>query len=354
MIPNMEDLLKLMVEVGASDLHITVGVPPVFRIDGRITRTDFDVLRPEDTKRLVYEILTETQMERFEREKELDFSFELEGISRYRVNVFWQRGNVASVIRAIPTKIRTIDELMLPKAVYDLCNLRRGLVLVTGITGSGKSTTLAAMIDYINSTRAEHIITIEDPIEFVHQHKKSIVNQREVYEDTRSFAEALKRALREDPDVILVGEMRDLETTSMAITAAETGHLVLSTLHTIDAPQTIDRIVDQYPPHQQQQVRVMLSGCLAGVLSQQLLPRATGKGRVAAVAVMINTPAIANLIREGKTAQIYSYIQSGGQYGMQTMDQALRDLVLKRLVRFEDALERAENKQEFKQLVGRA
>jgi twitching motility protein PilT len=354
MIPNMEDLLKLMVEVGASDLHITVGVPPVFRIDGRITRTDFDVLRPEDTKRLVYEILTETQIERFEREKELDFSFELEGISRYRVNVFWQRGNVASVIRAIPTKIRTIDELMLPKAVYDLCNLRRGLVLVTGITGSGKSTTLAAMIDYINSTRAEHIITIEDPIEFVHQHKKSIVNQREVYEDTRSFAEALKRALREDPDVILVGEMRDLETTSMAITAAETGHLVLSTLHTIDAPQTIDRIVDQYPPHQQQQVRVMLSGCLAGVLSQQLLPRATGKGRVAAVAVMINTPAIANLIREGKTAQIYSYIQSGGQYGMQTMDQALRDLVLKRLVRFEDALERAENKQEFKQLVGRA
>jgi twitching motility protein PilT len=354
MIPNMEDLLKLMVEVGASDLHITVGVPPVFRIDGRITRTDFDVLRPEDTKRLVYEILTETQMERFEREKELDFSFELEGISRYRVNVFWQRGNVASVIRAIPTKIKTIDELMLPKAVYDLCNLRRGLVLVTGITGSGKSTTLAAMIDYINSTRAEHIITIEDPIEFVHQHKKSIVNQREVYEDTRSFAEALKRALREDPDVILVGEMRDLETTSMAITAAETGHLVLSTLHTIDAPQTIDRIVDQYPPHQQQQVRVMLSGCLAGVLSQQLLPRATGKGRVAAVAVMINTPAIANLIREGKTAQIYSYIQSGGQYGMQTMDQALRDLVLKRLVRFEDALERAENKQEFKQLVGRA
>ena len=354
MIPKMEDLLKLMVELGASDLHITVGVPPVVRIDGRITRTDFDILRPEDTKRLVYEILTETQIERFEREKELDFSFELEGISRYRVNVFWQRGNVASVIRAIPTKIRTIDELMLPRAVYDLCNLRRGLVLVTGITGSGKSTTLAAMIDYINSTRAEHIITIEDPIEFVHQHKKSIVNQREVYEDTRSFAEALRRALREDPDVILVGEMRDLETTSMAITAAETGHLVFATLHTIDAPQTIDRIVDQYPPHQQQQVRIMLSGCLAGVLSQQLLPRATGKGRVAAVAVMINTPAIANLIREGKTAQIYSYIQSGGQYGMQTMDQALRDLVLKRLVRFEDALERAENKQEFKQLVGRA
>lgn len=351
--PSMEELLRLMVEVGASDLHITVGVPPVLRIDGRITRTDFDVLRSEDTKRLVYEILTENQIERFEREKELDFSFELEGISRYRVNVFWQRGNVASVIRAIPTKIRTIDELMLPKAVYDLCNLRRGLVLVTGITGSGKSTTLAAMIDYINSTRAEHIITIEDPIEFVHQHKKSIVNQREVYEDTRSFAEALKRALREDPDVILVGEMRDLETTSMAITAAETGHLVFATLHTIDAPQTIDRIIDQYPPHQQQQVRIMLSGCLAGVLSQQLLPRATGKGRVAAVAVMINTPAIANLIREGKTAQIYSYIQSGGQYGMQTMDQALRDLVLKRLVRFEDALERAENKQEFKQLVGR-
>ncbi len=346
------ELLKLTFERGASDLHLTVGIPPTLRIDGELTPTEYDPLTPADTHRLMYSLMDGRRQKIFEEENELDFSFSLSGYGRFRINVFKQRGNVASALRTIPTKILGVEELGLPPILLEFCKQPRGLFLVTGPTGHGKSTTLAAMIDYINGTRRQHIITIEDPIEYAHTHKSCIVNQREVFADTHSFAEALKRALREDPDVILVGEMRDFETISTAITAAETGHIVFATLHTNSAAEAIDRIIDVFPPHQQPQVRIQLANSLIGIATQQLLVRMGGKGRVPAVEVLVATPAIRNLIREGKTFQIFSAMQTGARYGMQTMDQALKDLYERRLISYEDALNRCHDREEFLRMLG--
>jgi len=358
---HIDDLLTEVVRRNASDLHICVGVPPILRIDGQLYRSNFQPATPKQTQRLIYEILTDEQIQRFESQLELDFSYALQDIARFRVNVYKERGSIAAAFRLIPRRIPTVRELELPSILEELATRPRGLILVTGPTGHGKSTTLAAMIDYINRTKSLHIITIEDPIEYLHQHKKSIVNQRELGEDTRSFPNALRAALRQDPDVILVGEMRDPETMAIAITAAETGHLVLSTVHTNSAAETIDRIIDVFPPNQQPQIRVQLSMNLIGVISQQLLPRAPGAprnpyggGRVAAVEIMIANPAIRNLIREGKTYQIPSMIQTGASEGMQTMDQALRDLYVKGLITYESALERAHNLEELKKLIAGA
>jgi twitching motility protein PilT len=298
-------------------------------------------------------MLTQKQREQFEENLELDISYQLPGKARFRVNVFQQRDALGAVMRRIPFEIKNLDELGLPPSVKELANLRRGLVLVTGITGSGKSTTLAGLVDIVNSERAEHIMTVEDPIEFLHKHKKAVVNQREIGSDTHGFAEALKHVLRQDPDVILVGEMRDLETISAALTAAETGHLVFGTLHTQDAPQSVDRVIDVFPPHQQQQIRVQLAGTLAGVVSQQLLPTADKKGRVVAAEVLIATPAVRNLIREGKTHQIYTSMQAGGKYGMQVMDQALGDLVKRGRITYEMGLERSHHVEEFNRIAGK-
>jgi twitching motility protein PilT len=310
-------------------------------------------LMPKDLQQIIYSMLTQKQRENFEEHLELDVSYSLPGKARFRVNVFQQRDSVGAVMRLIPYEIKSVDELGLPAATVEFARLRRGLVLVTGITGSGKSTTLAALIDHVNSTRHEHIMTVEDPIEFLHNHKKSVVNQREVGTDTYSFAEALKRVLRQDPDVILVGEMRDLETISTALTAAETGHLVFGTLHTQDAPQSVDRVIDVFPPHQQQQIRVQLAGSIAGVVSQQLIPTANGKGRAVAAEILVATPAVRNLVREGKTHQIYTSMQAGGKYGMQVMDQHLAELVKTNKVRYEVALERAHKIEEFNRMVGK-
>ncbi len=348
----MHDFLKMMIEKGASDLHITTGLPPTIRVDGRLTPLPFEPLSPNDTKKLCYSILTEAQKQRFEENKELDLSFGIKGLSRFRANIFMQRGAVAGAFRTIPFRVPTFEELGLPPVVKDLCKKPRGLILVTGPTGSGKSTTLAAMIDKINSERQEHIVTIEDPIEYLHPHKKCVVNQREVGSDTESFRKALKYILRQDPDVVLIGEMRDLETIEAALTVAETGHLVLATLHTNSAVQTINRIIDVFPPYQQPQVRAQLSFVLQGVISQLLIPRASGIGRVLAVEVLIPNAAVRNLIREEKIHMIYGQMQIGqAKYGMQTMNQSLFSLYLRREITLEDALGRSPEPDEFRQML---
>jgi twitching motility protein PilT len=334
---QMQELLKLAVESRASDLHITVGRPPILRISGQLVPMEFSPLNPEQTRQLAYSILTKEQREKFEKEMELDLSYTVAGLSRFRVNVYLQKDGVGMALRVIPTKIPAAQEINLPQVVCEFTKLRNGLVLVTGPTGSGKSTTLAVMVDLINQERSCHIMTIEDPIEFVHIHNKSMVNQRELFANTLSFNNALRHLLRQDPDVVLVGEMRDLETIAAAITIAETGHLVFATLHTLDAAQTVDRMVDVFPPYQQQQIRTMLAGSLKGVICQQLLPRKDGKGRVAAREILVVTPAISNLIREGKSFQIYSAIQTGGALGMVTMDQSVNRLLKEGLISYEVA-----------------
>lgn len=326
---TIEELLITAKENKASDVHITVGLPPKMRINGILVDMDYPRLLPPDTEAVISTMMSDKRLQQFEELGEIDFSYSIPQIGRYRVNVFHQRGSMAASIRLVSTKIPLPEELGIPKSVVDLYQKKRGLVLVTGPTGSGKSTTLASIIDRINSMREVHVITLEDPIEYLHNHKKAMVNQREVGLDTHSYSNALRAALREDPDVILVGEMRDLETISTAITAAETGHLVLSTLHTIGAASTIDRIVDVFPPHQQQQIRVQLSMVLESVISQQLIPTADKKSRVAAFEVMHSTPAIKNLIREAKSPQINSTIQTSKKLGMQTMDDAIFDLYMK-------------------------
>jgi len=352
--PHIDDLLRLMLQRGGSDLHLTVGSPPAIRQRGEIVPVeDMKPLTPRDTMEMIMSLLSEEQRRRFETELELDFAYSIPSVSRFRANVFQQRNSMGAVFRVIPIKIPTMDELGLPKVCRYLADRPRGLVLVTGPTGSGKSTTLAAMIDHINTTRAAHIITLEDPIEFMHRNKQSLVNQREIGEDTHSFAAALKRVLRQDPDVILVGEMRDLETISAAITAAETGHLVLATLHTTGGPETIDRVIDVFPPHQQQQVRMQLSNTLEGVLSQVLLRATDGRSRIMAMEIMLGIPAIANLIREGKTHQMETIIQGGAQLGMQTLDQHLKTLLSKGKVTYEECISKAKNPRELAALVGR-
>ena len=352
---HLNTLLAEMVSYGASDLHISAGLPPCIRIDGSLRPMEgYDTLTASETRRLVYGILAQRQREKFEEELELDTSHSVPNAGRFRLNVFLQKDSVGAVLRAIPFKIVPLEKLGVPAVVGDLANLPRGLVLVCGPTGSGKSTTLASVVDIVNTTRADHIMTVEDPIEFVHSSKRSVVNQREVGEDTRSFAAALKHVLRQDPDVILVGEMRDLETISTALTAAETGHLVFGTLHTQDAPQSIDRVIDVFPAHQQQQIRVQLAAALQAVVCQQLLPRLGGKGRGVACEVLIATPAIRNMIREGKVHQIYSAMQGGGKYGMQTMDQSLADLVRNSKISLEVALERCHHEDELRRLVSGA
>ncbi|MFA5975830.1 MAG: type IV pilus twitching motility protein PilT [Elusimicrobiota bacterium] len=336
------DVLKATVQKGGSDLHWVIGQPPMIRLDGELRpMTEFPVLTAEESKRLIYGFLSDEHRTRFEQDWELDFSVAVEGISRFRTNVLLQKNGIEAVMRVIPVHIPTPEELQLPPVVTDLANLPRGLVLVTGPTGSGKSTTLACLINLINQKQRKHILTIEDPIEFVYVNTNSVVRQREIGQQCHSFGEALRHALRQDPDVVMIGEMRDLETISAALTMAETGHLVFATLHTTDAAQTVDRIIDVFPAHQQQQVRAQLSSVLKGVVCQTLLPRVEGKGRVAAREVMIVTPAIANNIREGKTHQIYGAIDTGSRVGMVSLDRALADLVKKGLISIEDALSKA-------------
>jgi len=338
---NMLGLLRSMSEKNASDLHISANSPVQFRIDEKLVPVDGKPLSPAETKELVYSILKKDHIEKFEKNLELDISFEIEKISRFRVNVFMQRGSVGASIRLIPYKIWTFEECGLPvDIVTTLCNKPKGLVLITGATGSGKSTSLASMIDWINERRPCHIITIEDPIEFVHRNKKALVEQREVYSDTHTFGESLKRILRQDPDVILIGEMRDLETIESALIIAETGHLVFATLHTSDCVQTINRIIDVFPAHQQQQIRTQLSFVLIGVFSQQLIPKLGGSGRALATEVLVVTPAVRSLIRESKVHQIYSAIQTSQKEGMRTMNQALYELYQKKLISYEDAFAR--------------
>lgn len=343
---EMDGLLRMVADRNGSDLHLRAGEPPVLRIHGDLVRTDLRPMSPEDTKNLVFSILNKERRETFERQLELDLSYATD-FARFRVNVFQQQGSVGCVARMIPIAIQTIDELMLPAACKELALRPRGLLLVTGPTGSGKSTTLAALIDHINSHRRAHILTVEDPLEFIHQDRMSSINQRELGQDTRSFASALKHVMRQNPDVILVGEMRDLETIQLAVTAAETGHLVFSTLHTTDAAQTIDRIIDVFPPEQQRQIRTQLSITLLGVISQTLLPRADMPGRIAAFEVMIATPAIRSLIREGKTHQLQTDIQTGSQHGMESLDGNLFKLVQKGAVKYEDALAKSSNPTDF-------
>ncbi|MBI4685989.1 MAG: type IV pilus twitching motility protein PilT [Nitrospirae bacterium] len=336
---TLYDLLKIMIEKGASDLHVTTGTPPRIRIDGKLIPLDHPHLAPADTKTLCYSILTDAQKHKFEENNELDLSFGVKGLSRFRANIFMQRGAVAGAFRTIPFQIRTFQELGLPEIVNDLVKKPRGLILVTGPTGSGKSTTLAAMVDRINSERQDHIITVEDPIEYLHPHKKSLINQREVGADTVSFKAALRYILRQDPDVALIGEMRDLETIEAALTVSETGHLTLATLHTNSAVQTINRVIDVFPPHQQEQIRVQLSFVLEGILAQQLIAKKSGQGRVLAIELMVPNAAIRNLIREDKIHQIYSMMQTGQtKFGMQTMNQSLYELYTKGLISYEDAL----------------
>jgi len=353
--PNigMRALLDEMISLGASDLHLSVGERPKLRIDGRMmTGLYSEKLRPKDTQELAYSVLTEQQKKRFEQSAELDFSFAVPKLSRFRGNVYRQRGSVAMAIRTIPFEILSFEELGLPPTVARLAEKPRGLVLVTGPTGSGKSTTLAAMIDRINSEREEHIITIEDPIEFVHNHKKCLVNQRELGSDTESFQSALKYVLRQDPDVILIGEMRDLETMGAALTIAETGHLALATLHTNSAAESVNRIVDTFPAHQQGQIRAQLSFVLEGVVSQALLPRASGKGRVAAVEIMLATQAIRTLIRDDKIHQIYSALQTGKKLGMQTMNESLYQLYMQGDVAIGECLRVSSNPTELRRMLG--
>jgi len=349
---NLHQLLKAMIEKGSSDLHITTSSPPQLRIDGKLHPLKMPPLAAPDTKQLCYSILTDAQKHRFEEQSELDLSFGVRGLSRFRANIFMQRGAVAGAFRAIPYQIKTFEELGLPRVVNELSKKPRGLILVTGPTGSGKSTTLASIIDRINSERQEHIVTIEDPIEYLHPHKSCVVNQREVGADTKSFAAALKYILRQDPDVVLVGEMRDLETIEAALTVAETGHLAFATLHTNSCVQTINRIVDVFPPYQQAQVRAQLSFVLEGVMCQSLMPKANGPGRVMALEVMVPNPAIRNLIREDKIHQVYSQMQVGqDKFGMQTMNQSLASLFQRRLITLEDALGRSSDAEELRNLI---
>jgi twitching motility protein PilT len=346
-------VLSKMVEARASDVHLTPGFPPAFRVRGRIVPVDgYPALGPQETREIVYSILNDAQRKRFENDLQLDFAYAIPGVARFRVNCFFQRGAISAAFRLIPTEIASIESLGLPQVMAELTRKPRGFVLITGPTGSGKSTSLASLIDMINEEREEHILTIEDPIEFLHSHKKCIVNQREVGSDATDFAAALKSALREDPDVILVGEMRDLETISTALTAAETGHLVFATLHTQSTAQTVDRIIDVFPPHQQQQVRMQLSIALQGIVTQQLLPTADGSSRIAACEVLVPTPAVRNLIREGKTHQIYSAIQTSGSIGMQTMDSHLAQLVRTGKITRALAEQRASVPEELKRLLG--
>jgi twitching motility protein PilT len=339
---TLYDLLRMMIEKNASDLHITTGSPPRLRIDGKLVNIDHPPLTPADTKALCYSVLTDAQKHKFEENNELDLSFGIKGISRFRANIFMQRGAVAGAFRTIPFEIRGFKELGLPEITNEIVKKPRGLVLVTGPTGSGKSTTLAAIVDKINSERSDHIITIEDPIEYLHPHKKCLINQREINSDTESFRTALRYVLRQDPNVVLIGEMRDLETIEAALTVSETGHLTLATLHTNSAIQTINRIIDVFPPHQQEQIRVQLSFVLEGIFAQQLIPKKSGQGRVLAVEVLIPNPAIRNLIREDKIHQIYSMMQTGqATHGMQTMNQSLFDLYMRGLISYEDAVGRS-------------
>ncbi|WP_313232369.1 type IV pilus twitching motility protein PilT [Tissierella praeacuta] len=348
---NIIELVNLATSRKASDIHITVGIPPVLRINGQLVILEEERLKPEDTKVLVYETLNENLIKELEEKGEVDTSFSSPGIGRYRVNVYKQRGSYGMALRIIPLEVPTIDDLGLPKVVKDLSRLARGLILVTGPTGSGKSTTLASMINQINNERRCHILTLEDPIEYLHKHNQSIVNQREIGSDSMSFANSLRAALRQDPDVILVGEMRDLETISIALTAAETGHLVLSTLHTIGAAKTIDRVIDVFPPHQQQQVRIQFSSVIQAIISQQLLPKADDSGRIAAFEIMVATTAIRNLIREEKIHQIDTAIQTGAKFNMQTMDNSLLDLYKKGLITKEITLMQSINQDNIKKYI---
>ena len=340
---NLESLLKATVDAGGSDLHLSTGEPPLIRLRGKMLRSQAEPLVEDQARELVYSVMSDDQRRAFEQGAEIDFAFEIPGLARFRANVFRQRRGVSAVYRVIVAKIRTLDELGTPPILRELAMRERGLVLVTGPTGSGKSTTLAAMIDYVNENRHGHIITIEDPIEFVHESKKCLVQQREVGSHTESFAAALRSALREDPDILLVGELRDLETTALAITAAETGHLVFGTLHTNSAAKTVDRLIDIFPADRQSQIRTMLSESLEGVIAQTLLPTADGKGRAAALEVLVGVPALRNLIREGKTTQIASVMQVGSQHGMQTLDQAIMDLFASGRISREEAMAHTNN-----------
>src|SRR3954462_12774255 len=339
---SIDELLERMVEANASDLHVTTGTPPAIRVRGEVERLEgFDSLSGEETQQLLYRILSSEQQKHFEINRQLDFSYSMPGLARFRVNVYFQRESIGAAFRLIPTELKTLEELGLPDSLHILAEKPRGLVLVTGPTGSGKSTTLAAIIDEINRNRSEHILTIEDPIEFLHRHKRCIVNQREIGPDAVSFAEALRAALRQDPDVILVGEMRDLETISTALTAAETGHLVFGTLHTQSAPSTIDRIIDVFPAEQQEQVRIQIANSLQGVVTQALLPTADKMGRVPSLEILLPDDAVRNLIRQGKVEQIYSVMQTNTGRGMQTMEQSLADLIMRRVVDLEVGLSRS-------------
>ncbi len=348
---DLKELLKSCIQNKASDLHLTENSPPILRIDGKLTPLPHKALTKEELKKGIYGLMTDNQKEKFERDYELDFSLALDDLERFRVNVHIQRGSVEAAFRRIPQEIPNIADLGLPPAVYEFAKKSRGLVLITGPTGTGKTTTLAALINFINEERSCMMMCVEDPIEFIHKNKKSVIKQREVYSDTHSFAEALKRCLRQDPDVIVVGEMRDLETISTALTAAETGHLVLATLHTPDAAQTIERIIDVFPSHQQQQVRLQLSAAIQGIMCQILLPRAEGTGRVLATEVLVATPGIRNLIREQEVEQIPTAIQTGMQYGMHTMDMCLKMLYKKGVITYEEAFAQVKNPEEFKQLI---
>src|SRR6266511_401034 len=349
------ELLDIVIDRRASDLHLTVGSPPVIRLHGDLERLDqYPVLTQQGLRAMIYAILPQRRREQLEQELELDMSYSLPGRGRFRVNVYFQRDSIGAAFRLIPHEILSIESLGLPPVVAELARYPRGFICVTGPTGSGKSTTLASLVDIVNTERKCHIMTVEDPIEFLHHHRTAMVNQREVGTDTRGFAQALKHVLRQDPDVILVGEMRDLETIQTAITAAETGHLVFATLHTQDAPQTIDRIIDVFPPHQQQQVRVQLATTLQGIVTQQLLQTSDGRSRAVACEVLICTPAVRNLIREGKVHQIYSIMQAGGRFGMQTMDQALANLVKEGKISQQLAYERSHDPEELNRLIGGA
>jgi twitching motility protein PilT len=351
---DFAELLLEVLERRASDLHITAASKPMIRVRGRLVELeDYPTLGPTDTREIVYSILTNDQRQRLETDWQIDFAYAIPNVARFRVNAYFQRGAIGAAFRLIPAEIKSMEALGLPAVCHELAHKPRGFVLFTGPTGSGKSTSLAALIDEINTSRNDHILTIEDPIEFLHGHKQCMVNQREIGSDATTFAQGLKAALRQDPDVILVGEMRDLETIHTALTAAETGHLVFATLHTQDAPQTIDRIIDVFPPSQQQQVRVQLSVALQGVVTQQLVPLVGGQGRTVATEVMVATPAVRNLIREGKVHQIYSAMQAGGRFGMRSMDQSLAELVRAGRITFDVALERAVNPDDLRRLLGR-
>lgn len=347
---TLNELLSKTVKEKASDLHLTVGVPPIIRVNGELKNLVKEKLTAKDTEKYVKEILKD-MYEEYERKGEIDTSVSISKIGRFRVNVYKQRGSHAIAIRVVTLKIPTLNDLKMPSVIKELTKKKRGLIVVTGPTGSGKSTTLAAMINEINATRALHIITLEDPIEYLHKHNKSIINQREIGKDTLSYKAALRAALREDPDVILVGEMRDLETISIALTAAETGHLVLSTLHTVGAAKTVDRIIDVFPPYQQQQVKVQLSTVLQGIISQQLIPKKDSNGRIASLEIMISNSAIQNLIREGKTHQIQSSIQTGNKYGMKTMDMSIAELYRNKLISYENAINAAIDKDIMKRMI---